>query len=321
MNDAEPCYDIAHLAHVELLTPKPDESLRFFLDVMGMQESARTGDSVYLRGWDDYEHHTLKLTASKKPGIGHFAFRATSPAALQRRAQALQATGLGVGWTDGDVGHGPAYLCTDPDGHNIEIYYETEWFKPTAALKPALKNQAARYSANGIGVRRLDHLNLLANDIKATRVFLEGSVGLRTTEMIMLDSGREEGIWLTATNKSYDIAYTRDHTGARGRFHHLTYAVDSRELVLRAADICLEHGVHIETGPHKHAIQQTFFLYLFEPGGNRVEVCNAGARLILAPDWKPIVWSEAERAKGQAWGLKTISTFHTYGTPDIEPDS
>jgi catechol 2,3-dioxygenase len=321
VNDAEPCYDIAHLAHVELLTPKPDESLRFFLDVMGMQESARTGDSVYLRGWDDYEHHTLKLTASKKPGIGHFAFRATSPAALQRRAQALQATGLGVGWTDGDVGHGPAYLCTDPDGHNIEIYYETEWFKPTAALKPALKNQAARYSANGIGVRRLDHLNLLANDIKATRVFLEGSVGLRTTEMIMLDSGREEGIWLTATNKSYDIAYTRDHTGARGRFHHLTYALDSRELVLRAADICLEHGVHIETGPHKHAIQQTFFLYLFEPGGNRVEVCNAGARLILAPDWKPIVWSEAERAKGQAWGLKTISTFHTYGTPDIEPDS
>jgi catechol 2,3-dioxygenase len=321
VNDAEPCYDIAHLAHVELLTPKPDESLRFFLDVMGMQESARTGDSVYLRGWDDYEHHTLKLTASKKPGIGHFAFRATSPAALQRRAQALQATGLGVGWTDGDVGHGPAYLCTDPDGHNIEIYHETEWFKPTAALKPALKNQAARYSANGIGVRRLDHLNLLANDIKATRVFLEGSVGLRTTEMIMLDSGREEGIWLTATNKSYDIAYTRDHTGARGRFHHLTYAVDSRELVLRAADICLEHGVHIETGPHKHAIQQTFFLYLFEPGGNRVEVCNAGARLILAPDWKPIVGSEAERAKGQAWGLKTISTFHTYGTPDIEPDS
>jgi catechol 2,3-dioxygenase len=321
VNDAEPCHDIAHLAHVELLTPKPDESLRFFLDVMGMQESARAGDSVYLRGWDDYEHHTLKLTASKKPGIGHFAFRATSPAALQRRAEALQATGLGIGWTDGDVGHGPAYLCRDPDGHAIEIYYETEWYKSTAALKPALKNQAARYSANGIGVRRLDHLNLLANDIKGMRAFLEGAVGLRTTEMIVLDSGLEEGIWLTATNKSYDIAYTRDHTGAKGRFHHITYAVDSRELVLRAADICLEHGVPIETGPHKHAVQQTFFLYLFEPGGNRVEVCNAGARLILAPDWKPIVWSEAERAKGQAWGLKRISTFHTYGTPDIEPEN
>jgi catechol 2,3-dioxygenase len=311
----EPCHDIAHLAHVELLTPEPEASLAFFLDVMGMQETTRAGDSVYLRGWDDYEHHTLQLTAAKHPGIGHFAFRASSPAALQRRANALAATGLGLGWRDGNTGHGPAYLARDPDGHRLEIYYETEWFRPAPPLAPALKNQAARYASRGIGVRRLDHLNLLANDIRATRQFLEQAVGLRTTEMIVLDSGTEAGIWLTATNKSYDIAYTLDHTGARGRFHHLTYAVDSRELVLRAADICLEHGVHIETGPHKHAIQQTFFLYVYEPGGNRVEICNAGARLILAPDWQPIVWTEAERAKGQAWGLKTIASFHTYGTP------
>jgi catechol 2,3-dioxygenase len=44
-------------------------------------------------------------------------------------------------------------------------------------------------------------------------------------------------------------------------------------------------------------------------------VANAGARLILAPDWQPIVWSESERARGQAWGLKTVESFHTYGTP------
>ena len=91
-----------------------------------------------------------------------------------------------------------------------------------------------------------------------------------------------------------------------------------REDVLRAADIFLENGVYIETGPHKHAIQQTFFLYVYEPGGNRVEVANAGARLILAPDWKPIVWTEEERKKGQAWGLKTIESFHTYGTPPVD---
>jgi len=122
---------------------------------------------------------------------------------------------------------------------------------------------------------------------------------------------------VTTTNKSYDLAFTADHYGARGRFHHLTYAVDSREEVLRAADICLENGVHIETGPHKHAIQQTFFLYVYEPGGNRVEVDSAGARLVLAPDWPPVVWMEAERKKGQAWGLNTIESFHTYGPPPV----
>jgi hypothetical protein len=29
---------------------------------------------------------------------------------------------------------------------------------------------------------------------------------------------------------------------------------------------------------------------------------------MLAPAWQPIVWTEAERKKGQAWGLKTIES-------------
>jgi catechol 2,3-dioxygenase len=75
--------------------------------------------------------------------------------------------------------------------------------------------------------------------------------------------------------------------------------------------------VFIETGPHKHAIQQTFFLYVYEPGGNRIELANPVARLVLAPDWRTITWTEGERAKGQAWGLKTIESFHTHGTPPV----
>src|SRR5262245_65930711 len=96
--------DLAHLAHVELLSPKPDESLRFFTDVMGMTESGRRGDSVYLRGWDNYEHHTLNLTASKVAGMGHAAFRATSPQALERRAAILAAARQGHGGAHGHPG-------------------------------------------------------------------------------------------------------------------------------------------------------------------------------------------------------------------------
>src|SRR6267143_2934814 len=87
--------DLAHLAHVELLSPRPDDSLRFFVDVLGMTESGRRGDSVYLRAWDDYEHHTLNLTASKVAHMGHVAFRATSPEALERPAAIIDAAGFG----------------------------------------------------------------------------------------------------------------------------------------------------------------------------------------------------------------------------------
>ena len=316
----EPVLDVAHLGHLELMTPKPAESLAFFVDVLGMTESGRQGDSVYLRAWDDYERYSLKLTAARQAALGHAAFRARSPQALARRVEAIERTGLGIGWQEGELGHGPAYRFHDPDGHTIEIYYETEWYEAPEALRPALKNQAQRYTARGVGVRRLDHFNCLAVDIAANRRFFEENLGFRLTEQIVLDSGEEAGMWLTATNKSYDFAYTREAHGIGGRFHHVTYALDSREAVLRAADVFLEAGVPIETGPHKHAVQQTFFLYVFEPGGHRVEVANAGARLVLAPDWKPIRWTEAERRKGQAWGLKTIDTFHTHGTPPLPPE-
>jgi catechol 2,3-dioxygenase len=311
-------FDLAHLAHLEIHTPKPDESLNFFVNVMGMTETARRGESVYLRGWDDYEHHTLKLTAAKAPGMGHFAFRTTSPEALARRVEIIKRGGTGKGWTDGDLGHGPAYAFDTPDGHHMEIYYETEWYKAPPELKPSLKNQAMRFPGRGANVRRLDHLNLLTSNVEELQRFMEDTLGMRTTEMIKLDSGKLAGVWVTCNNKTYDVAFTADHYGARGRFHHATWAVDSKEEVLRAADICLEHGVFIETGPHKHGVQQTFFLYVYEPGGNRIEFDSAGARLMLAPDWQPIVWTETERKKGQAWGLKTVETFHTYGTPPVE---
>ena len=314
----EPILDIAHLGHVELLTPKFDQSLKFFVDVMGMTEAGSSNDSVFLRAWDDYERYSLKLTDSKTSGLGHMAFRCRSPQALERRAAALQGSGYDVGWSDGDLGHGKTFVCKDPDGHVIELYYETEWYDAPADKKPALKNQAQRFPARGVNVRRLDHFNGLAADIKANRIFFEDYLGARLTEQIVLNDGSEAGMWMTFTNKTYDFAYTHDHTNTKGRFHHVTYALDSREEILRAADIFLENGIYIETGPHKHAVQQTFFLYVYEPGGNRVEVANAGARLILAPDWKPIRWTEDERKKGQAWGLKTIESFHTHGTPPID---
>lgn len=312
-----PCFhDIAHVGHVEIFTPNPTGSLDFFQNLIGLVETGRKDDSVYLRAWGDYESCTLKLTASKTSGMGHLGLRTRSEEALQNMAQHMQSRGIEGAWRDDEILHGPAFRFHGPDGHPIEIYYQTEKFKAPPALSTAFKNQPQRRALNGIGPRRFDHVNLLAADVKASREFFNLMLGMRITEQIVLDDGSEAGAWLSATNKSYDVAITRDHSGARGRFHHLTYFADSREEVLRAADILVEAGVPIETGPHKHNIGQTFFLYFYEPGGNRVELA-CGGYLIFDPDWTPVRWSQADRAKGQAWGLQTVKSFHTYGTPPI----
>jgi catechol 2,3-dioxygenase len=313
----EPCHDLAHLAHVEMLTDRFEESLDFFTRVYGLKLSAVDGDSAYLRAWDDYEFHSLKLTRAGTTGVGHVAYRAASPEALERRVKAIEASGYTIhGWVDGDLGHGRAFRFEDPFGHVFEIYYDTNWYEPQAeAERAALKNNASAFT--GAAPRRLDHLNLLSSDVTAFRRFMETCLGSRVTEMIQLDNGRLGGCWFTVNNKTYDLACTEEHGGGKGRLHHVTYATDQREDILRAADIFLQNGVHIETGPHKHAVQGTFFLYVWEPAGNRVELANAGARLILAPDWEPVVWTQKDRMKGQAWGLKTIESFHTHGTPPV----
>jgi catechol 2,3-dioxygenase len=306
--------DIAHLGHVEIYTPEFEKSVAFFKEIVGLHESGRNDDSVFLRGWADYERFTLQLTRSGSSGLGHVAFRAKSAHILDQLVAKLEGTGISGDWRCDDFGHGPAYRFPSPDGHQVELYYETEKYKAEGDFAPGFKNQPMRYIPHGIAPRRLDHVNLLAQDVKGCRELFHNLLGLRITEQIVFDGDQEIGAWLSATNKSYDIAFTRDKSTSRGRFHHLTYMMDSREDVLRAADILTERGIFIETGPHKHTIGQTFFLYFYEPGGNRIEI-GSGGYLIFDPDWKPVVWSREERTKGQAWGLQTVSTFHTYGTP------
>jgi catechol 2,3-dioxygenase len=308
--------DIAHIHHAELLTPFPQESERFFVELFGMQVVARAGQSVYLRGWGETQVCGLKLTEAPLPGLGHLALRAWDPDGLRRRVAAIEAVGLGEGWSEGDVGHGPAYRFRDPDGHLMEILYEAERYVPPEELRPRLKNVPQRHVDRGASVKRLDHVNLLAAEVRGCRQFSVGTLGCRLYEQVILDSGEEAGAWMSFTIAAHELIYTADHAGGHGRLHHLAWFVDTREEILRAADLFLDADVPIEAAPSKHAVAQGMFLYVYEPGGNRVEV-TTGTHFVYDPDHEPVVWTEAERRRGQAWGVPTVPTFHTYGTPDL----
>jgi catechol 2,3-dioxygenase len=310
--------DIAHMGPVELYTPKAEASLEFFSEVMGMETEGTEGSSVFLRGWGDYQRYSLKLTEHETSGVGYCGLRAWDPDALQRRVEAIEAAGRAGEWTDGDRGRGPSYRFSDPDGHVFELYYEVDRYDPPEHLRPSLKNQPQRYIPRGAAVKRFDHMNVLAADVAANSAFAQEALDYRLYERIQLDDGSEAGAWLSATIAAHELIYTKDAYGANGRLHHLAFWVDTREECLRAADIFLEYDVHIEAAPSKHAIAQGFFLYGIEPGGNRIEV-TTGGRFVFAPDEPVVTWTEAERKLGQAWRVKTVESFHTYGTPPVEP--
>jgi catechol 2,3 dioxygenase len=301
---------IAHLGPVELLTPKPEESLAFFHDVLGMEISGREGQSVFLRGWGDYQRYSLILTEARTSGLAWMGLRASDQASLERHARAI-----GGGRWDGG-----AYRFHDPDGHELRLYYETERYVAPPELRPSWRNQPQRYTGRGACVKRLDHVNLLARDVRACREFACDVLGYRHYEGIVLDDGRETGAWLSLTTAAHELIYVHDAREAGGRLHHLAFWVDTREECLRAADLFVDHGVPIEAAPSKHGVAQGFFLYGFEPGGNRIEV-TTGGYMVYDPDHEPVIWSQAERARGQFWGVKTVESFHYYGTPPTPEDA
>ncbi len=140
---AEPIYDVAHLAHIELLTPKPDESLWFFTHVLSLQEVERHGQSVYLRAYGDYQRYSLKLTESKQ------GWPRSRRLSHDQRRRARPPRG-------GDPDHRicarldrgrcraryRAFQFTSPDGHAFEIFYEIDHFVPAEAERPYLKKPA-----------------------------------------------------------------------------------------------------------------------------------------------------------------------------------
>ena len=75
----------------------------------------------------------------------------------------------------------------------MELYWETRRFAATPDVATAFKNQPQRYVPRGIAPRRLDHLNILARDVSATRRFFHELLGLRLTEQIIFDDGDGDG--------------------------------------------------------------------------------------------------------------------------------
>jgi catechol 2,3-dioxygenase len=313
---AEPMYELAHLGHAELLTPAYDESLAFFTDVYGLDLVHEASGSAYLRAWGDHDLITLKLTASERAGLGHVGWRTVSPQALDRRVAALAAGGLAGEWIDGDFGHGRAYSFTAPSGQRMEIYFEAEKYQAPAGRRSYLPNQPQSSVVRGVGAARIDHINVLARDIPQVREFMCQSLGFKLREYLIPPGQPEAGAWLSLMNKAHDLAITREPAQATGRLHHLAYAVDNREDVLRAADFFCELGVTIEFGPAKHARTQGFFLYVIEPGGNRVELFSGGIH-ILAPDWEPVLWTTEAHGRSTAWGMDVPDSFRSYATPAL----
>jgi catechol 2,3-dioxygenase len=319
MAEDRPRFEIAHLAYTELLTPNMEGTLWFFKQLLGMREVTREKGSVYLRCYEDPYHHSLKVTEGDAPGLANCAWRTTSAEALERRAATLDKAGLGKGWTHGDQGVGRTFAFETPDGHPMELVWDIEKFRAPAGQGSKILSRRSRRPLQGLPPRRLDHINLMAADVTATKELMENALGFGTRERVVdFTTGTEVGVWMSVNLLAHEIAVMGDSTGTRGRLHHLAFWYGVPQHNSDAAELCRDYGIEIEAGPDVHGITQGAFLYVFEPGGNRIELFGNSGILEMEPDFETITWDLADFDNGglAIGGAKLpAETFFVYGTP------
>ncbi|MDD2869777.1 catechol 2,3-dioxygenase [Neomegalonema sp.] len=320
MSHQEPIHDVAQLAMVEIFSPKFDESARFFQDFLGLYKNDEDASSVYLRAYEDRYHHSLKLTRADQAGVGVISWRAMSPQALARRVAAIEASDSPGRWVEGHKGYGRAYEFRMPDGHTHHLFWDVEYFKPDESQRSNLLSRAQKRPLSGVPVRRLDHVNLMCDDVTGNAEFLQKHLGFQKRENVVFGGRDELACWLSVSPLVHEIALTKDRSGTPGRLHHVAFWYGHQGQMLDIADLFAEYDIHIEAGPAKHGISQGYFMYFYEPGGNRIELFGDSGYLVFDPEWKTVTWTEQNFwTKGGTWyGGQLPQDFFVYGTPIVE---
>ena len=153
MSDAPLPFHLRKIGHVVLNVSDLEASLRFYTELLGLQVSDRYPDSmvpggmVFLRCNTD--HHGVSLVGgaarSERSSLNHFAFEVGSLDEVFRARAWLGKHGVPVHFEGRRrAGCQVAVEFTDPDGNNLEIYWNIDQIGTNSAARPASEWRPAR---------------------------------------------------------------------------------------------------------------------------------------------------------------------------------
>lgn len=278
--------------HVALRVMDLNAAVRHYCDALGLLETGRDANGrVYLKAWDEHDHHSVVLRESDSPGLDYMGFKVSNDTVLDELAGRLRESGVAIEWVaPGEhLSTGRRLRFVAPTGHVFELYAEKALVgngMPTTnpgVMAPDLK---------GIHPSRFDHCALIGDDVDGAVSLFVDVLGFQLTEKFV-DGEMLIAAFLTCSTKPHDVAFVR--APVKGRLHHVSFHVDSWSEVLRAADLIAQTDISHDVGPTRHGATRGETLYFFDPSGNRNEVFSGG--YIWYPDRPSLTWTADEIAK------------------------
>jgi len=260
---------------------------KHYVDRVGLHEVSQEADGrLYLRAWDEFDHHSVILRQADEPGMDYVGFKVASNddlAAFRRRIEdsgtAVEEIAAGE-----QPGVGQRLSFVVPTGHRIELFAEMA----LSEHGPMIRNpELWQEEPHGMRVTRFDHCNLHGPNIDDTVKFFTELLDFSLTEAAQTPDGSIAAAFLSCSNKAHDIAFIK--RAEPGKFHHAAFWLDSWHEVGQAADIIARYDIPLDIGPTRHGITRGQTVYFFDPAGNRNEVFSGG--FIYYPDNPQRLWS------------------------------
>lgn len=115
------------LTHISLAVRDPERSLAFYSAVFGVREYFRDEEQIQAQGpgpHDVIAFERAESVAGRIGGITHFGFRLTQPSDINLAVSEVEKAG-GKILRQGEFAPGfPFAYVSDPDGYEIEIWFE-----------------------------------------------------------------------------------------------------------------------------------------------------------------------------------------------------
>jgi catechol 2,3-dioxygenase len=283
---------ILRLSHAEIRVPDLELAVAYYSEVLGLVETDREKDRVFLKCWDEHQHHSVILKYASTYGLESYGFKVETRDDLDNYQARIEEAGVVTKrYGPGELGPGSGETVRfeAPSGHVTDLVFAMD---TVGNLLPLTNPPPEPLGLVGIHPPRVDHIFLMCEDVDGVTDFFSDILDFRLTEQIMADDGHKLVAFLERTHTPHDVAFI---TGPNGGFHHLAFWVDGWNDLRDAADICSYNGVRIDAGPTRHGATRGWGLYFFDPAGNRNEVYTGG--YWADPDREPVTWTEAQMGR------------------------
>lgn len=298
---------IERVGRIQLRQFDFEKAVDYYSNIIGLDITGRDENRVYLKAWDEWDHHSVILEKSDSAGMDHIAFKVTNDDALDRLEHKIEQFGCTVQRVSNRsrIGEGEAVRFIIPTGHTFELYHEVDYVGvPTGRLNPHPWPDGLR----GIAPHRLDHALLSGDDVKTTTRFFTEALGFVQTEKVISVDGEELiASFLSTSMTGHDVAFIK---GPDAKLHHVGFYLSNWYEVLKASDILSRNEVEIEVTPTRHGITRGETIYFYDPSGNRNEVYTGG--YAVYSDFPTITWTEDKLGTGIFYHRRQLN--ETFGT-------